>query len=291
MRSMELEYGGLCKALLAKKRVRNPVPGARESGGPAGPTGVLTTLRGGTGRLSDALVQAMATSIQRNRPVRALTRQDHRLTVWCDGSKECFDAVVVAVPAHQAAGMIEGLAPRAARSLEQIEFANVVVVCHMYDADTLGIKLDGFGHLIPRRDGIRALGCLWTSCIFPGQALDGKVLLRTIFGGTHDPTVVDLPDEQLVRLVVESTAATLGISTKPHLTRIYRHRQGIPQYTLGHRQRVAEVDRLGDEMPNLAFVGASYRGASLNRCIRDAYTIAPRVLEPFGVRLAPVPVS
>ncbi len=289
MRSMELEYGGLFKALFARKRGGKPDRTAGESGSPAGPAGVLTTLQGGAGRLSQALDQAMAASIQRNRTVRGLTRQGNRFSVWCDGSEECFDSVVVAVPAHRAAGMIEKLAPRAAQPLEQIEFANVVVVCHTYDIDALGVKLNGFGHLIPRRDGIRALGCLWTSCIFPGQASAGKLLLRTILGGAHDPGILDVPDEQLIKLVVESTATTLGISANPLQTWIFRHRRGIPQYTLGHRQRVAEVDQLCKEMPNLAFVGASYRGASLNRCIRDAYTIAPGVLQPFGVRLPRIP--
>ncbi len=289
MRSMELEYGGLWKALFAKRRARKPDQTTIESGRPAGAAGVLTTLQGGAGRLSEALIQAMTASIQKNRTVCGLTRQGDRFAVWCEGSKECYDAVVIAVPAHRAADMIKLLAPKTARSLAQIEFANVAVVCHVYDIDTLGVKLNGFGHLIPRRDGIRALGCLWTSCFFPGQAPAGKVLLRTVFGGTRDTGILAVPDELLVKLVVESTATTLGISAKPSQTWIFRHPLGIPQYTLGHRQRVADVEQLCDEMPSLAFVGASYRGASLNRCIRDAYSIAPRVLRPFGVETPCVP--
>lgn len=291
MRSMELEYGGLCKALFAKSRARKASQSREERGGPAGAAGALTTLQGGAGRLTQALAQAMAASIRKNRTVRGLTRQGNRFAVWCDGSKECYDAVVVAVPAHRAAGMIEALAPKAASSLAQIEFANVAVVCHQYALDTVGVKLNGFGHLIPRRDGMRALGCLWTSCIFPGQAPAGKVLLRTVFGGARDAGILDVPDEQLVKLVVEFTAATLKISAKPLQTWIFRHPLGIPQYTLGHRQRVADVEHLCDQMPGLAFVGASYRGASLNRCIRDAYTIAPRALRPFGVHVPCGPES
>lgn len=285
IRAMELEYGGLFKALFAKPRAakhRHTGQQDSPSAGPAGPGGVLTTLRGGAGRLSEALARAIAPCISKNRAVSGLTRTEEGFVVWCGGSKECFDAVVMAAPAHRAAGIVQQMAPQATKVLEQIEFANVAVVCHAYDANTLGVSLNGFGHLIPHREGSRVLGCLWTSCIFPSQAPAGEVLLRTFLGGACDPGVLHLSDDQLIELVLESTADTLGITARPSSTWIFRHRSGIPQYTLGHRQRVAEIEQLCNELPGLAFVGASYRGPSLNRCIRDAYTIAPRVLQPFG---------
>lgn len=285
IRSMELEHGGLFKAMIAKRRAGNRNNTARESGSPAGPAGILTTLRGGTGRLSDALFQAMAPNVRTNRTVSCLTRQDNTFHVWCDGSKESFDAVVMAVPAHRAAGIVKRLSPKTAKALEQITFANVAVVCHVYDMKALPVRLNGFGHLIPRRDGIRALGCLWTHCIFPDQAPAGKVLLRTVLGGAHDPGILDLSDHQLTELVVDSTATTLGIRTKPLRTWIFRHPLGIAQYTLGHRQRVADVEELCQAMPGLAFVGASYRGVSLNRCIRDACTIAPQVFRSINSQI------
>lgn len=285
MRSMELEHGGLFKAMFAKQRARKKGTHAGQGGGPAGPAGVLTTLRGGVGRLTEMLSRELAAIIQVNRPISSLTRQADGFELWCGGTKEQFDAVVLATPAHQTAGIIGQLAPHTAQSLEQIDFAGTVVVCHVYDAKTLPKQLNGFGHLIPRRDGVRALGCLWTSCIFPDQAPTGKVLLRTIFGGAHDPGILDFSDDQLIELVVESTATTLGIVGAPVKSWIFRHPLGIAQYTLGHRQRVAEIEKLCDAIPGLAFVGASYRGVSLNRCIRDAYTVAPRVLRPSGVNV------
>lgn len=291
MRSMELEYGGLFKAMFAKKREKKKNKTNSQEAGPSGPAGVLTTLQGGTGRLSETLATTMSDVIQKGKEVSSLSRENDQFVVMCDGNKQSFDAVVMAVPAHRASGIIEPLNMQISQTLREISFANVAVVCHAYDSQTIPQKLNGFGHLIPRRDGIRALGCLWTSCIFPNQAPNGKVLLRTIFGGAHDPGILDLSDSELIDLVTESTATTIGFNAKPLESWIFRHPRGIAQYTLGHRERVKKVEQFCEELPGLAFVGASYRGVALNRCIRDAYTIAPRILQPFGIHAAPLDES
>lgn len=283
MRSMELEYGGMFRAMFAKKREKKRNKIASSGGGPSGPSGVLTTLQGGTGRLSGALESSMSPEIRKGNAVTSLTRENDKYIVACDGMNEQYDAVVMAVPANRACGIVKDLNPEIAQTLQEISFANVAVVCHAYDSHTLPEKLNGFGHLIPRRDGIRALGCLWTSCIFPNQVPAGKVLLRTIFGGAHDPEILALSDSDLLELVVQSTATTLGIKTDPVQKWIFRHPHGIAQYTIGHRERVRKIEQFCEQLPTLAFVGASYRGVALNRCIRDAYTVAPRVLVPFGI--------
>jgi protoporphyrinogen/coproporphyrinogen III oxidase len=291
MRSMELEYGGLFKAMFAKQREKKRLEKKQgqakpQSSGPAGPSGVLTTLQGGTGQLTSTLETSLTDSIQKNQAVTSLRRENDQFIVSGDGLAEKFDAVVMAVPSHRACEIIKEMNPDVAKTLKEISFANVAVVCHVYDENKIPHKLNGFGHLIPRRDGIRALGCLWTSCIFPNQAPDGKVLLRSIFGGAHDPEILDLSDSDLIDLVVKNTGTTLNIKQTPLKSWIFRHPMGIAQYTLGHRERVQKMEQFCEEMPGLAFVGASYRGVALNRCMRDAYTIAPRVLLPFEIHAA-----
>lgn len=287
MRDMELTYGGLFRAMLGKRREAKRA--GKESGSPAGPAGVLTTLRGGVGRFTDALRDSLASEVREGIAVLALERDGNGFALRLDGGeRERFDAVVMAPPAHSAAEIVAELSPRASRAIGEIGFANVAVVCSVYDPEQLGRELDGFGHLIPRRDGIRSLGCLWTSSIFPQQT-NGEVLLRTILGGATDQAILELDDDALRETVRADMSATLGVDAVPARSWVFRHPRGIAQYNLGHRERVAEAERLCAELPGLAFVGASYRGVALNRCVRDAYTIAPRVLEPFGVRPPRIP--
>ncbi|MFH0983281.1 MAG: protoporphyrinogen oxidase [Planctomycetota bacterium] len=287
MRTMELQYGGLFRALIAKKREKRR--GGDDSGGPAGPSGVLTTLKGGVGRFTDVLGEVLAPHIQNHRPITGLTQDGDGFVLWFDGMKERFDAVVMAAPAHAAAVLVRDFAPEPAKALAGIDFADTVVVCHVYDAQRRPVHLKGFGHLIPRRDGLRTLGCLWTSCIFPDQVPGRQLLLRTILGGAHDAAILDLSDDEIIATVLDNTARTLGIRVPPLRTWVFRHPRGIAQYTLGHRERVAALDELCEQVPGLAFVGASYRGVSLNRCIRDAYTVAPLVLRKFGIHVPPIP--
>ncbi len=287
MRDMELTYGGLFRAMFGKRREAKRA--GAQTGSPAGPAGVLTTLRGGVGRFTEALRESLAAEVREGVAVRALERDGAGFALrFDDGEREGFDAVIMAAPAHAAAEIVAGLSARASRALAEIEFANVAVVCSVYDPEQLGRELNGFGHLIPRRDGLRSLGCLWTSAIFPQQT-NGEVLLRTILGGATDQGILDLDDDSLLEIVRADTRTTLGIDATPVKSWIFRHPRGIAQYNLGHRARVAEVDRLSRELPGLAFVGASYRGVALNRCVRDAYTVAPRVLERYGVEAPTIP--
>ena len=288
MRAMELAHGGLFRAMIAKGRERRR-QGDKGGGGPAGPSGVLTSLTGGVGRFTEALRERLGDKVHEASPVSAIARDGDGFTLWRGGEQQRFDAVVMAAPAHAAAELVAELDADAADALAGIGFADVAVVCHAYEQSTLGRELDGFGHLIPRREGIRALGCLWTSSIFPGQVGSGQVLLRTILGGAHDREVLSHSDDELVTMAVADTSKVLGIDTPPARTWVFRHPRGIAQYELGHRERVAAVDRLCAEVPGLAFVGASYRGVALNRCVRDAYTVAPGVLRGFGVEVAEIP--
>ncbi len=291
MRSMEREYGGLFRALFSRRRSARQRDGRMHDeparGGPAGPSGTLTTLQGGVGLLTQTLANRLQPHIRRHCEVTAVAHEHDRFVVQARGRAEGFDAVVMAVPAWRAGAIVEPLDRKLAETLRDIPFAGVTVVCHAYPENVLSARLSGFGYLIPRRDRIRALGCLWTSSIFPHQAPPGTVLLRTIFGGAHDPDVLALPDERLQELAADVTRAALGLHAPPVHCRIFRHPLGIAQYTLGHRERIAQIDRVCDALPGLAFVGASYRGVSLNRCVRDAGTVAPRVLVPFGLHTDP----
>ncbi|MCH7701675.1 MAG: protoporphyrinogen oxidase [Planctomycetes bacterium] len=308
MRQMELEYGGLFRAMIAKRRAarrtsvgdrtelagerpgasgtlagKPPVaPGAapKTSGGPGGPGGVLTTLSGGVGRLTEELGRQLGDCIRANCQATMVCPHDGGFEVRFDGGCEHFDAVVVAVPAYAAADLVNGFAPRAAEALAGIEFADVAVVCHSFDS---AAGLNGFGHLIPRGEGIRSLGCLWTSSIFPQQSAAGHTLLRTLLGGATDGSILGRSDDELHDGALGDIRTVLGLEAAATNRWIFRHERGIAQYTMGHRGRVAVVDHLCAELPGIAFVGASYRGVSLNRCVRDAYTVAPTVLRKLGV--------
>jgi oxygen-dependent protoporphyrinogen oxidase len=159
----------------------------------------------------------------------------------------------------------------------EIWHAPVDVACHGHASADLGHPLDGFGVLIPRSEGIRALGTLWSDAIFPGQAPRGKRLLRTILGGAHDPEIAELPEEELHATAHRAHRRVMDVRGEPEFRASFRHRRGIAQYTIGHLDRVAKAEALERELPGLHFTGASYRGVSVNGCAKDARQIARRL--------------
>ncbi|HSL19076.1 MAG TPA: protoporphyrinogen oxidase [Methylomirabilota bacterium] len=278
MVEMEREHGGLFRALIAKRRAAKRA--GTTAGGPAGPNAVLHTFTGGMGRLTDRLAELLGGALGVASPVTAVEPIEHgRFRVVRDGGAITTDAVILAVPSFAAARLIAGLDPSTAEALAAIEHAPVDVVCHGHPAEHLSDPLSGFGVLIPRSEGIRSLGTLWSDAIFPGQAPPGRRLLRTILGGAHDPGITGLSVDELHATAAADHATVMGVHGEPEMRTEFRFARGIAQYTVGHLERVRRSERLEDELPGLLFTGASYRGVSINGCTKDAFRVARRLVE------------
>ncbi|MCG8400291.1 MAG: protoporphyrinogen oxidase, partial [Firmicutes bacterium] len=151
--------------------------------------------------------------------------------------------VVLALPADSTAELIRPLAPEAARSIESIPYVSIVSAGLGYESDQIYHDLDGFGFLVPRAEGVRTLGALFSSSLFNGRAPDGHVLLTAFIGGAHDPEAIELTDDELTDRLNDDLAKTLGISGFPCFRCLSRWKKAIPQYEIGHLHRVAEIDR------------------------------------------------
>jgi oxygen-dependent protoporphyrinogen oxidase len=246
-----------------------------QPGGPAGPGGTLTSFDDGLDMLVNSLSRELGDDVRLGCGVAQIKRgavDDAKpWTIVLDGGAGIqADAVVLAVPAAPAATLVEPLDAAMARTMRAIPSAGLAVVALGYDADTIGGPPDGFGFLVPREAGPRILGCLWDSSLFPGRAPAGKVLLRVMIGGAHDPEAVTLDDETLLGTVRSDLRTTMGIDADPVLTQVYRHPGGIAQYTVGHQQRLDSIHERLARLPGLWVAGSSYYGVSLNLCIAKA---------------------
>ncbi|MDO8666785.1 MAG: FAD-dependent oxidoreductase, partial [Gemmatimonadales bacterium] len=137
--------------------------------------------------------------------------------------------------------------------------------------------LPGYGYVSPRAEGGSIVACTWTSNKFPARVPEDGVLLRFFVGraGREDAAAGD--DEALKALVQAELAAVHGITVEPALWRIYRWPKGMPQYTVGHRERLARIEQRVGTMPRLALAGASYRGVGIPDCIASGSAAADAV--------------
>ncbi|HJN75135.1 MAG TPA: protoporphyrinogen oxidase [Myxococcota bacterium] len=257
LKVMEREHGSLILA-------------ARHRGGGFGPKGRLTTLRGGAGELTLALAAGLdvrtGATVERIEPGWRVLGPE--LEMRCD-------AVVLATPAYTSATITRALDNELAAGLEATPYAGVAVVCAgLPRVDGLP---DGFGALVPVEEGLGILGTLFTSSIFPGHGPEDGFALRTILGGARNPLQATLDPQELAAIARRDNEALLGPLPPPLVTRVYQHPRGIPQYVLGHRDRVRGVRATAAAHPGLFLVGNHLEGIGVKNCIAAGETCAARV--------------
>jgi oxygen-dependent protoporphyrinogen oxidase len=282
---LEREYGGLVRAMimLAKKKKKDIAAGKVVSSA-AGPGGVLTSFREGIQYLSDALSASLGEIVKPGSHVVSVEKGTGLpYCVRCaDGSQHEADLVIAASPAFAVADMLESLAPGVSGVLRQIPYSSMTVICFGYERERIAHPLDGFGYLIPKKEGCSTLGTLWDSSMFERRAPEGKVLLRSMMGGACFPEYIKLSDDEVVARVRRDLQATMGIEAEPSFVRVFRHEQAIPQYTVGHGKRLDALDGLLKEHPGLILTGNSYRGIGLNDCVAAAQRAADEALALLG---------
>jgi oxygen-dependent protoporphyrinogen oxidase len=189
------------------------------------------------------------------------------------------DAVILATPAYVTAQLVGDLDPGMAAALRGIPCASTVTLSVAYPLSDIPKPLNAYGYIIPRAEGRSILACTWTSTKFPHRALEGYGLIRAFIGRAGDDDVLRRTDDELLQLVRDELRDVLGISAEPLLYRIFRWPQAMPQYTLGHLDRVAVIDRRLAEHPGLYVAGNAYRGIGIPDCIASGEAAAASALK------------
>ena len=278
MEEMERLYGSLVKALIARQREARRA-GTRPGGGPAGPAGALTSFRDGMESLVTRLGERIgSTRIRLGEAVASVERgtAGAPFVVRTGATRFPCDHVVVAAPARYAARFLAPLDAPLATDLKGIAYAGLAVVALAWRGSDLGAVPDGFGFLVPRGEGLRILGCLWDSSVFAHRAPAGSVLVRAMIGGAQDPAAAELADEELLAITRRDLEVSMGITATPRMVRIYRNPLGIPQYHVGHGDRLARIDERLAGLPGVALAGNSYRGVAVNNCAKEAKDLGAR---------------
>ncbi|GIW81018.1 MAG: protoporphyrinogen oxidase [Gemmatales bacterium] len=192
-----------------------------------------------------------------------------------DGQEVWYgDVVVLACPAYQQAALLADFDTELANEIGAIAYNRLAVVALGFRRDDVPHHLNGFGYIIPQRARTEVLGVQWCSSIYPRRAPGGMVLLRAMCGGWNRPEVAGWEDDRLLQAVRAQLHDALGIVAAPVFHHIVRWDRAIPQYLLGHRERVARVERRLQKYPGLFLAGNAYHGVALNDCTERASVLA-----------------
>ncbi|MDA0567237.1 protoporphyrinogen oxidase [Streptomonospora sp. S1-112] len=267
------------RAAARQRRERERAPGPRP---------VFASLRGGVSVLVDELARRCGADVQTSATVRALTRTPGgwRLAVGAaapDAPRQAprevaADGVVLACPAPAAARLLGDLAPDAARDLAGIEYASMAIATLAYPAAAFADPPRQSGFLVSSREGLAIKAATFSSVKWPWLAEELRaahpgeewVVVRCSIGRAGETALLQRPDDDLAALAAADLARVSGVAGAPAQTRVTRWGGGLPQYDVGHTERVARVRAAVAAHPGLALCGAAYDGVGIPACVAGA---------------------
>ena len=242
----------------------------------------LQTFRSGTEALVRALSTNLGAAMRTNAKIIRLTKNpDASFTVQIEGEGNSDSlsakALILAIPPDTAGRLLADLDSSFESLLGPVEFAAVAVVSLGYPKSAITHSLDGFGFLVPRSAGLRVLGTVWNSSLFPGRAPDGHALLTSFVGGTTDPAAAKLTPDNLAALVHREIASILSINPEPTFSNVTIWPRALPQFNLGHAARLAALATLLKSNPGIWLIGNYLRGPAIGSCVEQALATAEEV--------------
>ncbi len=274
----------------------SPAPASQEAPSPP-PTrpAVFTTLRGGLGTLPPALAAASGAEVRIRAMVRELVRgpRGWRLTIGsahAPGYLEA-DAVILALPGRPASRLLGGVpaASGAATALAEISYASMAIVTLAYPDTAFPQLPDGSGYLVPAVDGRPVKAVTFSSMKWPHlrDRADGLVFVRCSVGRIGEEAILHRDDGDLAAIAAADLAAATGVRGTPADAVVTRWGGALPQYTVGHLDRVARIQASLAAQPGLAACGAAFAGVGIPACIGTARAAVDKVMA--GLRAGSTP--
>lgn len=274
--ALEKRYGSLIKGVRAAQKQRNmsSVP-------------IFISFKHGTQTLVDTLIAQLEGDLRLNTQVQRITQAGDRYSVQ-DSHGNTFeaDAFILALPAARAADLLPGQAHIAQQHLRNLRYSSVGTAYFAFKQTDVPHPLNGFGVVVPGSEKRLIDGMTWTTSKWDNRAPKGYVLIRLFYGGPRTRSTIELSDDALINGLREELRSILEITADPVFHRIYRWRDGYPQYDVGHLDRIAQIEAA---LPSGLYVaGSSYKGIGVPDCIKQGQDTARQAVEYLTSQEIPI---
>jgi oxygen-dependent protoporphyrinogen oxidase len=277
---MERRHGSLMRGMRVAEAAR-----AQHAGTSGARWSLFLSLRGGMGTLADALVTRLEGSIRRGADVAAVEHSDNgwRVTL-ADGSHLEADAVICAAQAYTAARLLRRIDSRLADHLGYITYSSAATVNLTWCLRDFPKPPDAFGFVVPALEHRKIIAGSFSSLKFQHRAPEGFVLARVFLGGVLQSDMMNLSDDEMIAAAREEFRALCGVTAAPGMTEVQRWPASMPQYAVGHLDRVAQIEEIVARIPNLFLAGAPYRGVGVPDCVHSGEIAAEAAFERLAAR-------
>jgi oxygen-dependent protoporphyrinogen oxidase len=244
---------------------------------------LFVTLAGGMQEFVDGIAKRLPEGCVRlNQRVTGLRLDEHQ-KVWrvpLSGNEILeADAVIAAAPAIHTAKITAAVDSSAARELAEISYASTATMSLAYRLEDFPQPPNSFGFVVPAVEKRKIMACTFSSLKYPGRAPAGKILLRLFVGGALQQELFSADDAAMGKSVREEITSLLGVKAEPLVSRIWRHPNSMPQYHVGHQERIRRIETTLARFPTLALAGSAYHGVGISDCVRTGEEAAEAVVK------------
>ncbi|HKN02098.1 MAG TPA: protoporphyrinogen oxidase [Candidatus Binataceae bacterium] len=271
---MERREGSLIRGLRAAEKTR-----ATKTAGTSGARwSLFLSLRGGMESLVDALTSRVA--LRLGAEVKELSHRDGQWTiVLADGDRIEADALICAAPAYAGARLLAAIDRELSDLLGAIAYASAATVNMTFRQSDFPVPPRTFGFVVPIIENRKIIAGSFSSLKFEGRAPDDAIVARVFVGGVLQNEMMALSDDEIVAAARDEFRALLGVTAAPGLIEVQRWPDSMPQYDVGHLDRVAAIERAAANIPRFALAGAAYRGVGIPDCIRSGEDAARTIFD------------
>jgi oxygen-dependent protoporphyrinogen oxidase len=264
----EKQYGSVIKGLFKSRNKKAP---QKIKG--------LISFQDGIETLALGLSQRLKTNLLTNTTAVDLQRTSTNTWQITTNNRETLSAknIVFTSYTYESADLLKPLFPAVANALKNIPYAPIKVLHLGFKRENIEHPLDGFGYLTCPSESKNILGCLWSSSLFPGRTPPNSVLITVFLGGMTNKEIIEKNDTEVLDLALNDISKTLGIKASPFFTNIATYGKAIPQYTIGHRERLNTILNLQQTNPGLWFSGNYMEGISVGEVIKNALKVADQL--------------
>lgn len=283
LKALEDKHGSLIRSLLKANKKQQGSSSIRR----------LCSFKDGMAVLPYALARSLGEAVLYQSSVQRFERNSSGYRIYLeDGRSYESTTVICTSPSYIAATLLADFLPQAAQALNQIVYPAAATVCLAYPDAAFSTtspspcSTGGFGHLIPREQGVRSLGGIWSSSLFPGRAPKGWQLITCFIGGTTDPEAQHLSEEDLFQTAHRDLQTVLSVTGQAKNVSLTLWKKAIPQYGMGHKERIAKILRAIEQLPGFYLAANYIDGVALGDCLTRANRQADTIIEFLKTRPA-----
>ncbi|MDO5567224.1 MAG: protoporphyrinogen oxidase, partial [Planctomycetia bacterium] len=198
------------------------------------------------------------------------------------GESEVFDAVICTLPTHVYAKVFADELSKLGELGSRIDHSSAVVITAGFKTEQIGKPMNGMGFVVPEKEKLALIAGSFSSHKYPHRAPEGTTLLRLFAGGTRKPDLVNMPENELIELIMKELGLLLKIQGDPIMVDVARWPSSMPQYNLGHLQLLEQFDQEIMRWPGLYLAGNSFRGVGIPACIKSSIEAVEKVQGHLG---------